>query len=384
MQKTSQDSVGFFQKWLKMLEIFIGILTGFLTGLVPGLHINTILPYFSKSSGLFIISCAVAFIFSSAIPSLLIGFSNSENILNTMPGHRMYLNGKSLTGLLISFYSSLVSAVVSLFTFILLGYLVSLFYSSFSFFTPYLLVSILVFLFLTDSKSSIIIIILSGLLGIVALRNDMILPLLTGFFGMTTMIFSFKNNEKKPQRTDFIPKINAKTIIKISLLSSFLSSFFSLIPAVSSSITAMFSQIFGKMTDEEYISFISSTNMNYLIFSFYFAEIIGIYRSGASVFLSRIQNINLIQVVGIVLISSFLAGILCIFLAEKIIKIYGKINHKNLCIFSIGLMIFLNFIFTGFYGLIILFTSTFIGVLCVILKIKRINCMSCLIIPILM
>src|SRR5438445_2608412 len=92
-----------------MFEIFLfiilGTVLGVLTGLIPGLHVNTLipilvtLPFFTNSPELFsvfLICLGVSQIFSSFIPSIFLGAPEEDTALSVLPGHRILLEGKGL------------------------------------------------------------------------------------------------------------------------------------------------------------------------------------------------------------------------------------------------------------------------------------------------
>src|SRR3989344_6385574 len=96
---------------MDILEIvvftLIGIALGIVSGLLPGIHVNTIsafilaiLPTLSGFSTISIViaivSMAVVNSFLSFIPSILFGAPDSETVLSVLPGHRMLLNGEAI------------------------------------------------------------------------------------------------------------------------------------------------------------------------------------------------------------------------------------------------------------------------------------------------
>lgn len=81
----------------------LGILLGLPLGLLPGMHINNILPLILSLSFLFtsqynltvlIISIAVTQIFVSFIPSIFLGAPDENTALSVLPGHRLLFEGR--------------------------------------------------------------------------------------------------------------------------------------------------------------------------------------------------------------------------------------------------------------------------------------------------
>ncbi|RLG59449.1 MAG: hypothetical protein DRN95_02035 [Candidatus Hydrothermarchaeota archaeon] len=84
--------------------ICIGVGFGTLTGLVPGLHVNTLvvmllslLPSLSidkYSAVALIIAMSITHSFVDYIPSILLGAPEEDSVLSVLPGHRLLLKGK--------------------------------------------------------------------------------------------------------------------------------------------------------------------------------------------------------------------------------------------------------------------------------------------------
>jgi len=269
----------------------------------------------------------------------------------------------------------LLSVIFSI-PFIFLLFLIKHFYSLFEKIIPVILI-ITLFSFVFKNKKSIIIVTLSGLLGFLTFHFNLLFPLLTGFFAVPNLLFSFDSKVN----IQFFHKIKfSKKLIKTSFLASFLSSFFSIIPTISSSIVSTVAEKLGKLDDEEFISFISSTNLSYMVFSFYALSLLNIARSGSSVFLKTLEG-NSFFYLGIILISAGFSFFICKKILFSIVKFYQKINPKLLPILGIFILIFISFLLNDFIGLLVLFTSSAIGLLAFMLKVPRVSCMSSLIIP---
>jgi len=96
-----------------IMFILFGISLGFVTGLIPGLHPNTLFAMvFSAAfifSGfppqvvlVFIVSLAVSNTFFDFIPSILFGAPEEDSLLSVLPGHRMLLQGRGYEALFLA------------------------------------------------------------------------------------------------------------------------------------------------------------------------------------------------------------------------------------------------------------------------------------------
>ena len=84
--------------------ILVGIGFGTLTGLVPGIHPNTVFALLLTSAAtlqaigpiymaVFIVSVAISNTFTDFIPSIIFGAPDPATALSVLPGHRMLLAG---------------------------------------------------------------------------------------------------------------------------------------------------------------------------------------------------------------------------------------------------------------------------------------------------
>ena len=83
---------------------FLGIIAGIITGLIPGLHINTIaiimLSIYYKYNpnpilvSSFIISMSVTHTFTDFIPSVFLGAPDEKTVASMLPAHKMMKEGR--------------------------------------------------------------------------------------------------------------------------------------------------------------------------------------------------------------------------------------------------------------------------------------------------
>jgi putative membrane protein len=374
---------------IELLFCFLGIVLGIILGLVPGLHINNLLPLLlflsltSTQSFFFIIAVSMAFVFSSAFPAILLGVPNEDTALNVLPGHKMVLEGNAYSAIHLSLISAFLAMLFSLPFLVFFLNALSIIYSALRGIVPYALAAVLVFMMFSDKKASILIVLLSSVLGMLTFKVDTLLPILTGFFGLSTILISLMGRTEIPvQKLTLDIKIGMHGISLMSFSACFLSSIFGFMPAISSSIVGAIGGILRKFDPEEFLALLSGTNSVYMIYSLFALVLIHKTRSGSAVFLSQIiENESVFFILGIILLSGAVSFIVCLNLIRPLIKIYGKMNYRSVSMFSIIFLILINFVLAGPFGLAVLLASTSIGLLCNLLAVKRINCMAALIVP---
>jgi putative membrane protein len=375
-----------------LLEIALclaGVAAGIGLGLIPGMHINNILPFFvmlpfvDTHFFFFITSVSMAYTFSSFFPSILLGVPNEDTALSVLPGHRMVLSGDAYTALRLSFLGGLCTLLFcTLFLGVFLVFIPEL-YPALKSLVPWALIAIVLFVILTDRKTALLVFLLSAVLGMMTLNYNALLPLLTGFFGMSTLIISLlQESTLPPQIVHFRATLSSFCFLRTSFLAGMLSSFFGVLPGVSSSIVAHVGGLLGKYKPQEFLVLIGGTNVAYMVYSFFVLMLIGRTRSGSAVFLSPlVSGQSLLFIFCIALFSGVVAALLCLTLSGKLVKLYKKVDYRKATVFSIAFLTIINFVFVGWFGLLVLGTATSVGLACNFLRVRRINCMNALIVP---
>ena len=367
----------------------LGVGLGIFLGLVPGMHINNFLPFLiflsftNNQLFFFVIAASMAYVFSSFFPTILLGVPNEDTALNILPGHRLVLEGNAYSAVIVSLIGGLLVILFSVPFLLFFLNALPLLYPTVQKIVPYMLIIILLFMFLPDKKQSIIVLVLSSILGFLTFSFNLLLPLLSGFFGLSTILISILNDSSvSPQVMRFDSRLSLANLSVISFTSCFLSSIFGFIPAVSSSIVGTIASHVRKFDSEEFLVLLSGTNVTYMIYSFFALLLVNKTRSGSAVFLSQIfEKESIFFVLGIILLSSALAFLICLFLAKPLVRLYKRLDYRKLSLLSVFLIIAVNFVLAGFFGLLILLASTSIGLLSNSLGVKRINCMAALIVP---
>jgi putative membrane protein len=107
--------------------IILAILSGTITGLIPGLHINFIsililinfqtLAKIAPTEQLiiFIIIMSLTHTFVDFIPSIIFGIPNADTAMSILPGQQMILRGEGYKAIFLSNLGSLFGVITSLF-----------------------------------------------------------------------------------------------------------------------------------------------------------------------------------------------------------------------------------------------------------------------------
>ncbi len=385
----------------------LGIILGTILGLLPGIHINNVLPLILASAFLFssqinvavfIVATAVAQVFTSFIPSIFLGAPDADASLSVLPGHRLLLEGKGYEAIRLTVIGGLGALLVSLVIVAIFANYFTVLYNLSRPYVHFLIGGAVLFMIISEKKlkkilSAVLIILLSGLLGIFVLNSSItsqqnaLFPLLSGLFGISTLIVSLNTKSKiPPQKEDAQLHISRTVIIKSIMLGTVAGIAVGFLPALGVSQAATIVQYLGGMGEARaFLVSISGVNVANEVFSLNSLALVGNPRSGASVAVERILGIptfyEVLLLVGVIMFTAGISSTVALYLGKKIPKLLVKLNYKLTSLSIILFTMAMVMIVTGLSGLLIAFTATAIGVLCAYLEIKRSHCMGVLLLP---
>ncbi|KXA95831.1 hypothetical protein AKJ65_00535, partial [candidate division MSBL1 archaeon SCGC-AAA259E19] len=132
---------------------------------------------------------------------------------------------------------------------------------------------------------------------------------------------------------------------------------------------------------------ISGVNTAKALLSFIALYAIGRPRSGAAVAVDKITDVGLRELIFLVGIALFVGGIAAM-IHLKIGKVAAqnieRLPYKWMCLGVMGGIVAFSLYYSGLWGIPILFTSTFIGLLPPSLGVKRTHCMGVLMLPVIL
>ena len=404
----------------------IGAAAGTFSGLVPGIHVNTLAmllllasPFLLDALSVFVpagygpllLSCAVmsaAVVHSSIdfVPSAFIGIPDADTVLNVLPAHRMILDGEGMAAVRCAAIGSLTGAIVSLLLavpmYIVLtnglgDYLDSI--------TVGALIIVLALMILDENPGrriyAIVIMALSASAGLLVmtetlpmasvfdLEPETMFPLLTGLFGIPSLLTADRNSGIPPQKDDerfpVSPIHGIKGVVTGSITGWF--------PGITSTAGATIAgHIFSTGGTRGFISMVSSIGTASTMFAFITLCINGKERSGTmSVIGSLLQDADLglggdvfISMMAAMAIASVLAYMLTIWSGKAMCELLRRLDMVVFNRMILIAMVILTFLFCGYWGLVVLMVCTLIGLLPMLLGTRRIHLTGCLIVPVLL
>lgn len=380
-----------------LFAILLGVVAGCFTGLVPGIHTNliaVILVSFTidVSNEFFVaVICAMTIThsFISTIPSILLGAPEGGTALSVLPGHKLLLEGRGIEAVFYTYFGSAISLVASFFCIYLMKVFLSNFYEVIQQYIGYLLIGVLIFIvFLnTDKKRTLIVIILSGVIGYFVLDSRLengLFSLLTGFFGVSTLVFSLKSSGEFPKQEFNGFNLKLSKTINTSLFGLTIGFFTSILPGMGSSTGATIGSVIKKESKpEDFLVMIGSITTVNFFSSIIALDVINRARNGSIVALRDLFGQNYIDImIYSSLISGGMALLLGIRLVYLMVRVISKINYQKLCISIIIILFLLGFFLSGLVGVYIIFICFLVGFYANYFGISRNSMMSCIIVPV--
>lgn len=387
-----------------ILALIIGVFAGTFTGLAPGIHINLVATILLSSLGfltgvpiialvVFVVAMSITHTFIDFIPSIYLGAPEEDTFLSILPGHQMFLEGKGYQAVVYTLYGSLAALPIILIYTPVFIILLPSFYTLIKTLIPFILIFISVYMVLREESPvpAAIIFILASMLGILTFQlpvKEPLLPLLTGLFGLSSLVISIQTKSTpKPQEITPLKNIPIpKKDFRKAFLSSFITSpLCSFLPGIGSSHATLLSSEIVTQKREGFLFLSGIINTVIMALSFVTVYSINRSRSGSAAAIQELlQKITLNHLIIIILaitLSSILAFLIGIFLAKVLAKTFNKIPYKKLTLFVISFLILINLFFTNPLGLLVLATSTFLGAYCVFSNTRRMQLMGALISP---
>lgn len=388
-----------------ILALVMGICAGTFTGLAPGIHVNLIatlllasldslssIPPLALAS--FIVSMSITHTFLDFIPGVFLGAPNEDTFLAVLPAHQLFLEGRGFEAVILGLYGSLLALVITIL--ILPAYLLisPLLYPLTAKIIPFLLLTLSGYVILREDKplKPLAIFLLAGILGLMAFKlpvKDPLLPLLTGLFGLSNLFLSVK--ESPVIKKQFIFPLKKTLPLKKEFFAAFggtiaATPFCSLLPGISSGHAAFIGSEIVKQTNKSFIILTGAANTLLMLLSFITIYSINKTRSGSAVAVNTLlQGLSLQSLTYLIIVAlsaGIIAALIVVFTGKKFALIFNKINYS---ILSLGTIIFISalvLIFSNALGFFVLVASTALGILCIKAGVRRINLMSCLIIPV--
>ena len=382
-----------------VLYLFLGICFGVITGLLPGLHPNTLV-LFASPLYLFFSSDVNFLIFLTAVgvtngivsflPSMFIGVPEDSTALSVLPAHRLLLKGRGYEAVKLYTSGCLLSLILS---FSLLPLLIIVLPELYNVLRPriHVVLSLVVAcLVLMERKKlrALTVFLLSGALGLMMNRipvdNRIVLfPVLTGLFGLPLLFLSLRNRAGIPEQRTRERKLSSKTLRNSTVIGTASGILVGLLPGVGPAQATTLASV-GRMKPEGFLVSMGAVSLSNFIFSVLAIWLIGKPRSGIAVIIERFVEVGFREFMLVcfaALFASGIASLLTLKLARWFAGFVQTVDYGLIAKSVIISLFVLIYAFSGMYGIYITLVASAIGMYANLANVRRAHLMGVLILP---
>lgn len=385
---------------------------GTFTGLTPGIHVNTLCIVVLSMMAIFpevrlicfatlVLSMSITHSFVDFIPSTFLGAPSDDTALSTLPAHKLLLEGRGYEVVIITAIGSFGAYIFAIIVLFPMIYILPFVYVKIKNFIHFILIFIVAYMILIERTLlkkiyGLTVFLLAGMYGVIVLNaavyasGEILFPVFTGLFGISTMLLSLKDKIRiPPQQIDNNVYLSKSELTKGILTGSTAGMIVGLLPGLGSAQATVLAQGTSKnITTRKYLAAVSAVNTSNAIFCLITFFTLGKYRSGAILTIGRIMpEITMNDFILFCVIIGFVCAIATVFhlmIGKAAAKYIPKIPYQPMNITIISVLIFLIVLFTGWLGLLVMSVGLTIGLLPPILGVKRTHCMGVIILPVIL
>ncbi len=403
-----------------VIACFIGISIGTMTGMVPGIHVNTAGAILFASSSMLLgffspeflcvlmVAMSIAHALIEFVPSMLLGVPQEGTATSILPGHRMVLQGRSKEVIRIVCVGGFGAIIVTILMLPVFSIVLPMLHEVSKPVTWIILLFVSIYLTyrltstIGDFLWSLVLFLISGILGWAIFQTPVssgisLMCTFSGLFGISTILFSLNDNSTIPHQNSFydlnIDFNKFKSIFAGGITGAILGFLPGFGPA-QGTVIAQAASGTSDNDDEDTVNFLLATsglNISDCLFSLMAIYIVGNPRSGIAVYMSYLVSRMTFNHLIIYIFSSLLAVsvslVLALKLGDSFSKLMGGVDYRKLSIGVILLQILILYIFIIYYHApfaymtLALITSTAMGMLPHYLGVGKSHLMGVLIIP---
>lgn len=393
---------------LALAFIGAGIVLGTMSGLTPGLHVNTVAVIMASAApsvpapphllGASMLAAGVTHSFLDVVPTLAIGVPDAAMAVSALPGHRLVMGGRGREALRISAVGSASAIAAAAVLGIPITYLMRSVVTALDTAIPLVVGGIAAFLVLTERGTratigGLVSLLASGLLGIalldvstagVAPGGDTLLPLLSGLFGIPILVHAF-GGAGVPQQGGTAMATSPAGTLGWGVIGALSGALVAYLPGVSAAVAAAmsFSILPAQSGDRSFIATVSGVNTSNTIFALFAYVSLGTPRTGVLVAVERAElPVNLPLVLAAIVIAAAVAFVLVPPIGDRYLDLVGTVDPRRLSLGVGVLLTLLVFAFTGTIGVGILVVASLVGLIPVRYGARRVHLMGVLLVPI--
>ncbi|MCX6769857.1 MAG: tripartite tricarboxylate transporter permease [Candidatus Micrarchaeota archaeon] len=381
---------------LAALAVAAGILLGIFSGLMPGIHSNTVaavlagMPLDPQIIAFVIVAVIGAHLVFQFFPSIFFSIPDDTVVASVLPGHRLALAGRGREAITICAMAVLLSSGAAV---LLLPVSLAILPAAYSLIEPFIApILVIASLFLLASERTgrkiaiaTFVFLLAGALGMATLRGgiqDPLFPAFSGLFAGSGILLSFTSPRKLPEQKeekikfDFAPQVACG--VCLGMVSDLLPGFAA--PAQ----IAIFASVMMPLEDpRKFLALVASISASHAVFAFSALLSIGKAREGSLAIVNSLYTVtsqNLPLLLGTLLLSVGISAVALIAFSRHANRL-ALLNSNEIGLSVLAYLVCVVGIVSGAAGLLVFATATAVGLLPPLLGVRRTHVMGLIIIP---
>lgn len=383
-----------------------GVLLGTCSGLVPGLHVNSlalllaagapVVPAPPHLVGAAMLAAGVTHSFLDVVPTLALGVPDPAMAVSTLPGHRLVMGGRGREALRISALGSGAAVACAFVVGVPITWLATelapVVYAHLSTVIAALALGLLVRERTWRARlGGLLALAASGALGVVALpldprgvapTGDVLAPLFAGLFGVPVLLAAFRGTGVPPQ-DDPVVADSPGNVLSSGIAGSLAGAAVAYVPGMSGAIGAVFAlELTSTDGDRAFIAALSGVNTANTIFALFALFSLGDPHTGVLVAFERAKLPRTLPLLlASVALAACVGALLVPVLGDRYFRLVRRLNHRLLTAGVCALLVVLAWVFAGPVGVLLLAVATAIGLIPPTFGARRVHLMGVLLVP---
>jgi putative membrane protein len=385
-----------------------GVALGTLSGLTPGLHVNTLALLLAAAApavpgpphlvGAAMLAAGVVHSFLDVVPALALGVPDAAMAMTALPGHRLVIAGRGREALRLSALGSGGAVLVAVPLAIPLTAAMTELYPVVRAHLPLVLGGVVAFLVATESSrrgmlGGAVAVAASGALGVATLGLDpaalvdaggMLSPLFAGLFGAPVLLDALDGGGVPPQ-DDAAIAAPPREVGLATAAGAAAGAVVGYVPGVSGAIAAILALVAlpSDAGDRSFVVATSGVNTANTIFALVALVALGTPRTGVMVaFENASVPLNLPLLLASAALASVVGFVLVLVVGDRYLHAVGNVDYRLLSGSVLAMLAVLAGVFAGWVGVPVFGVSTAIGMIPVRFGARRVHLMGVLIVPI--
>lgn len=384
----------------------LGVFFGTISGLVPGVHVNTMAGLLLSLSPLLLtslgaqvlaaslVAALITHTFLDCVPSTFLGVPDADTAVMVLPAHALCLEGRGGEAVRLSALGSAAAVVWALpFSLLFLAVLPAL-QSWIDLWIGVLLLAVACYLvvFSESPEWAAGVFLVSGLLGLFTFRYSflawnggasVLMPLLSGLFGISVLISA--SGGRMPPQSAAVTYPARKDLFRCSCTGSLAGAVVGWLPGLSNATAnAVLASAIDYGEDRRgYIVATSAANTANAFLGLAALYAVGRTRNGVMVALDTLDLPPFTALLAVAALAAALAYAATV-LFSGTAGVFSRVPLRPLNLVVILFVTILSFLLCGPFGLFVLAVATLVGRVPALVEVRRVFCMGAVMVPVIL